>query len=93
VTEPRPLPAGERVLVVVKAAGVGPWHRRSAINKRGFRGRPQQPEGKSRLGAPIVTEGEPAMHSPLRRAVKALAGLVVGRVPSARPPPRSAKGY
>jgi hypothetical protein len=53
-----------------------------------FRVPPQQPEGKAAWAAPMITEGEPAMHSPLRRAAKALAGLVVaaGFALAAAPP-------
>jgi quercetin dioxygenase-like cupin family protein len=53
-----------------------------------FRVPPQQPEGKATWAAPMITEGEPAMHSPLRRAAKALAGLVVaaGFALAAAPP-------
>jgi endoribonuclease L-PSP len=40
----------------------------------------------------MITEGEPAMHSPLRRAAKALAGLAVaaGLALAAAPPGRAA---
>jgi quercetin dioxygenase-like cupin family protein len=57
-----------------------------------FRVPPQQPEGKATWAAPMITEGEPAMHSPLRRAAKALAGLVVaaGFALAAAPPGRAA---
>jgi hypothetical protein len=56
----------------------------------GFQRRGPEAYGETVLAAwaaPMITGGEPAMHSPLRRAAKALAGLVVAGSPKI--PPRS----